>query len=171
MPKETHRLLTSAEAARDSRGDDGEVEVTCTKFCELVQLRGAEVVATYRNSWYAGRPAITRHQFGQGEAIYLATHVEQTWLGDFLRSELRRRGIRAPIEAGEGVELSVREDEVSEYLFAINQRAEKARAVFDGWTGVDMLSGEACCGEQFLEPFGVRIVKRPKMLRADETDS
>jgi beta-galactosidase len=171
MPEETNSLLAPAGAARNSRGDDGKVEVTCTKFCELVQLRGAEVVAEYRKNWYAGRPAITRHQFGQGEAIYLATHVEQTWLGNFFGSELRRRGIRAPIEAGEGVELSVREDEVSEYLFAINQRAEKARAVFDGWTGVDMLSGETCCGELFLEPFGVRILKRPKMLRTDETES
>ncbi|MGC4074137.1 MAG: beta-galactosidase [Nibricoccus sp.] len=154
MPNETNCVVLSGS-------DKG--EAVCTKFCELLQLRGAETVAAYRDGWYAGRPAITRHRFGQGDAIYLATHIELEWLTDFLRSELRRRGIRAPIEAGAGVELSVRGNQASDYLFVINHRAQVGRVVFDdAWSGVDLLGGRACQGETVLEPFSVLVLKRPK---------
>ena len=38
----------------------------CDLWCDLVHLEGARALATYGDDFYAGRPAITEHRFGQG---------------------------------------------------------------------------------------------------------
>jgi beta-galactosidase len=164
--EEWQPLVTGESNALDviQRLDDARdgAKPVCTKFCELLELRGAEPVATYAHGWFAGRPAVTRHRFGIGEAVYLATHIEQTWLTAFFGALLRERGIVAPLEAGEGVEISIRCGAKEEFLFVINHRAESGPVVFGEWSGVDLLSGQACEGEAVLEPFAVRVLKRPR---------
>jgi beta-galactosidase len=136
--------------------------IPCTRFCELLDLRGATPVATYGHDFFAGRAAITRHRFGKGEACYLSTQPERTWLARFFESLLRPRGIVAPITAGPGIELAVRSGETAEYLFVINHEAKPVAADFGGWAGADLLTGERCRGRMELPPFGVRVLKRTR---------
>lgn len=45
---------------------------TADRYCGIVHARGAEVLATYAESFYAGTPCLTRHGFGEGQAWFLA---------------------------------------------------------------------------------------------------
>ena len=47
-----------------------------TIWSEWVQAEGAQVMATFGEGVLAGRPAVTRHEFGAGVAWYLATRPE-----------------------------------------------------------------------------------------------
>lgn len=134
--------------------------VACSKICELLQLRGAQALATYAHDWYAGRAAVTTHKFGEGEACYLATHVDRAWLKKFFGELLKARGITAPIQAGEGVEAAVRVGDGAEFLFVVNHQPTAAPVNFLDWRGADLLSGQECAGEMTLEPFGVRILRK-----------
>ena len=49
----------------------------CDLWCDLVHLEGAQALATYEEDFYAGRPAITEHRYGQGRALYVATRPAQ----------------------------------------------------------------------------------------------
>ena len=39
----------------------------------MVHLEGAQAVAAFGSDYYKGKPALTRHRFGEGEAWYAAT--------------------------------------------------------------------------------------------------
>lgn len=135
-------------------------DVPCGAFADLLHLRGAEALATFARDFYAGRAAVTRHAFGRGEAIYLATEPERAWLGSLLAEVLRRRGLVAPVLAPRGVEAAVRVGAGAEFLFVVNHTRESQRVDFGAWAGADLLSGAACAGATTLEPFGVRVVRR-----------
>ena len=52
-------------------------KIPCHDFCDLLHVRGAEVLAQYAGEFFAGRPAVTRHRFGSGQAVYLGTGLER----------------------------------------------------------------------------------------------
>ncbi len=45
---------------------------TVRHVCERIHAKGAEIVATYEQAFYAGEPAMTVNTFGKGRAWYLA---------------------------------------------------------------------------------------------------
>ena len=42
-------------------------------LCDIMHTEGAEVLACYREDFYAGTPVITRNQYGDGLAYYVGT--------------------------------------------------------------------------------------------------
>ena len=141
----------------------GRIEpVACNTFCELLHLRGAEALATYAHGFFAGRAAITTHRFGAGEAIYVATEPNRTWLTTLMSDVLERHGVKAPVVAAPGVEAVVRVGEGMEFLFLINHRAEPAMVELGEWSGRDLVSDQACTGALSLEPYGVRVISRAR---------
>ncbi len=152
LPGETNFLRQAGEAA----------EITCEKFCELLHPRGARVLATYGRGFYAGQPAVTLNAFGQGEACYVATQPTREYLKKFFDGLLRPRGIVAPLTASAGVEVAVRSQADSEFLFVINHDATSGSVDFADWSGADLLSGKPCTGTVALESFGVRIIRRSR---------
>lgn len=59
---------------------------TLRELCEIVHLNGAEVEAVYVHDFYAGKPVLTRHEYGNGRAFYLAAKPSV----DFLRTLYHR---------------------------------------------------------------------------------
>jgi beta-galactosidase len=41
-------------------------------YCDLIHAENAEVLATYNEDFYKGRPAVTVNEFGKGKAYYIA---------------------------------------------------------------------------------------------------
>lgn len=160
--EEWQPLAPGATNALRVAGREDEPEAPCTYFCDLLEVRGAEVVATFARDFFAGRPAITRHRFGAGEACYIATQPTREFLAGLFGDWLRPRGIVAPVAASAGVEVAVRASEAADFLFVINHRPDTGRVDFAGWAGEDLLSGAPCRGEMELEPFAVRVVERTR---------
>ncbi|RYG24926.1 beta-galactosidase [bacterium] len=73
---------------------------TAGPFCELVHADEAEVLATYSDEFYVGRPAMTVNRHGRGKAYYVAARVNQEFLDGFLPQLAREAGVE-PVYEGD----------------------------------------------------------------------
>ena len=67
--------------AGNALGLTGEYEAR--EFCDLIHAETATVLATYGADFYAGRPALTVNELGQGQAYYIASRNDERFLDDF----------------------------------------------------------------------------------------
>lgn len=109
----------------DSACDDAPVRLgqkyICSRLCDLTDVRDAEVLMTYESDFYAGKAALTRHAFGEGEAYYVCADMEQSFYTDLYEQILTRKGIRRILEhVPECAEVSSRVGEEAEYIFVQN---------------------------------------------------
>ncbi|HLI05621.1 MAG TPA: beta-galactosidase [Ktedonobacteraceae bacterium] len=80
----------------------------CTLWGELIHLEGAQAIGTFAHDYYAGGPALTRHQFGRGEAYYLATQVGEGLLDKLIQQLCRQADVAPVLAAPAGVEVTRR---------------------------------------------------------------
>ena len=96
------------------------------ELCALIHAETAEVLATYGEDFYAGRPALTVNRFGEGEAIYIASRNDDRFLSDLyagLADELSlQRAL--DIDLPEGVTAQVRSDGEQRFVFIMNFASE-----------------------------------------------
>lgn len=93
-------------------------------FCEILEVKDAQVLASYDSDFYRETPALTRHAFGKGAAYYLACQTEDEFLLDFLREVLAEKNI-GTVKLPAGCELHVRKDEEKEFWFYLNYTQEE----------------------------------------------
>ncbi|MGV3614049.1 MAG: beta-galactosidase [Fimbriimonas sp.] len=124
------------------------------QLCDLIHAESAEVLATYGEDFYAGRPALTRNRFGAGEAYYVASRNDAAFLRDLLRALVARTGIEPAFDVAlpEGVTARKR----GEHLFLMN------------CTGELQALRSPRYGAMVLQPYEVRIVFARRPLEAGE---
>lgn len=128
---------------------------------ELVQLRGAEPVATYGADFYAGTPAVTRHHFGAGQAWYVATALDQPGVDHVVRQVLARHDLIGPYADHHTVETATRvTPDGTRLLFLLNHAAEPTplpahTAATDLLTGKRLEQGDVLT----LDPLGVALLR------------
>ena len=132
-------------------------------YCELIHARGAEILGTYQQDFYAGMPAVTCNQYGRGRAYYIAFRDNGTFLQDFYRNIIEclklSRAVEAELPAG--VTAHTREDATNEYLFLENYNTVSAEVpLVDVYT--DMCTDELVSNVKKLLPYGCAILKRTK---------
>ncbi|MEU0025898.1 beta-galactosidase [Streptomyces sp. NPDC006335] len=128
---------------------------------EIVQLRGAEAIATYGSDFYAGTPAVTRNRYGQGEGWYVATALDQPGVGQVVRRVLSRHDLVGPYAHHEGLETATRvAPDGTRLLFLLNHTDHTAE-VKAHTTATDLLTGERTeAGSPFtLDPRGVAVLR------------
>jgi beta-galactosidase len=116
------RVVARPEASSLGLAGDYSAE----ELCALVQLRGAKALLDYAEDFYAGSPAVTVHDFGQGRAYYQAARLEARFLQDFYAQLIEQAGIRLALGNALPVDVAVqrRVNERCEYLFVQNFGAE-----------------------------------------------
>lgn len=135
---------------------------TCKELCDLIHAETAEVLAVYQQDFYAGRPALTRNQYGKGQAYYLAARTEGEFLHDFYRTIAGQHGIAActTMPLPTGVVATARHNAGQSYLFVQNysdqavtlELAEESRGL------APLLEGDRLIGHQYAMPaFGVEV--------------
>ncbi|WP_315674212.1 beta-galactosidase [Clostridium sp. 19966] len=92
----------------------------CTKWCDILEEKGAEVLATYDDNFYKGRAAVTINQYGKGYAYYLGTVGDKAFYKDFLQESLKRANISYVSNLPDNVEISIRRKNNIDYLFIFN---------------------------------------------------
>ncbi|MFE4920418.1 beta-galactosidase [Streptomyces sp. NPDC056661] len=120
-----------------------------------------EVLAEYRSGAYAGRPAVTRRAVGQGSAAYVSTRLGAEGLTALLPKLLASAEVSSelPAEARGKVELIVRRDDDSRYLFLVNRTDETVPVT--GLAG-DLLIGRTDDdGALVLSPRDVAVLRQP----------
>ncbi|GIE95648.1 beta-galactosidase [Paractinoplanes rishiriensis] len=109
---------------------------------EIVIPQGAETVATYTHDFYAGSPAVTRNRFGEGEAWYVATRLDQPGVDRVVGQVLDRHGLRGPFPPVPGVEVAERvAPDGRRFTFLLNHGSEPAELVARA-DATDLLTGD-----------------------------
>src|SRR5699024_6498564 len=91
----------------------------------LMHNEGAEVMAEYGSDFYAKMPALTKINFGDGDAWYVGTVLEQEMLNELLAHILQNHDIKGFGSLLEEVEITDREKENKELIFVMNHSEEK----------------------------------------------
>lgn len=134
---------------------------TCHRFCAIVHCEGGAVpLATYGDDYYAGTPALTRNQSGQGRAYYLAAEMEADFLYDFYARLLDEQGIKPVLDTPANVEATYRENEQGPLLYVLNYNATTETVALPEGKGYrDVLSGKEVTGNLELEGYDVVILE------------
>ncbi|MEW9701525.1 beta-galactosidase [Paenibacillus sp. SI8] len=140
----------------------GEYEVR--ELCDLIHTEGAEAIAVYGDDFYAGRPAVTVHQFGKGKAYYIAARTEASFNRAFYKQVMLEAGVEGALrnELPPEVTCQLRTDGVNDYVFVLNFSSKEQAIALDERSYTDLLSESesGLTSSLILAPFGVRVLKR-----------
>lgn len=129
-----------------------------THLCEIIHAEGAEILAEYATDFYAGTPALTRHTFGEGQALYLTAKAERTLLECVIYGPLLTElGLRPPFTAlPKGVTVGHRAGNGCEYYIVQNYSEIEAAVE----TQISMRDAETGGTAQIvkLRPYEVKIL-------------
>ena len=130
----------------------------CKNLCELAKVLDAEVMMRYSEDFYQGYPVLTHKKYGKGHVYYVAADMEAAFYEDFLGRAADEAGVDTPLDfVPEGVSVTTRETEDTEYLF-IQNFAGKTQTVsipedYEVIYGTD---------SENMSPLQTRILKRKK---------
>ena len=138
-----------------------ELEAAARLVFEIVLPRGAETIGTYGADFYAGTPAVTRHEYGEGEAWYVATALDQPGVDHVVRRILTRHGLLGPYADHPTVETAHRvAPDGTRLLFLLNHAQEPAQLTAHA-TATDLLTGKQIEARDplTLDPLGVAVLR------------
>lgn len=128
-------------------------------WCDVINLQGAEALASYGRDFYAGTPVVTRNAFGRGKAYYLASLFDQAFYRRFFARLLDEAGVETFPDLPDKVEAAVRVKGEKRFYFLCNFNPEPKRVELPaaGWRSI--LTDERAGGEITLPGFGVEILE------------
>jgi beta-galactosidase len=151
-------LPLAAGAGVDLRFAD-KTSGTGTLWSELIEPGGAEVVATFKGGVLDGKPAMTRNQFGSGEATYLATRPDAVAMARVLGAAASRSGVEPAQQVPQGVEAVRRNVGGKSLLFLLNHRDVAVDVPLEE-AGSSLIDGtEVHRGLMRLQPRGVAVIR------------
>ncbi|MCD8118113.1 MAG: beta-galactosidase [Lachnospiraceae bacterium] len=126
-------------------------------FCDiLTPLAGTKVLANYGNSYFAGKAAVTEHQYGNGRVI----HFGSTFTRESLKEIFAYLGILEPfaeyIDAPEEAEVVLRRKDGRNYLFVLNFSAGEIAYTLKK-EAVLLYTGETAIGMCKLLAYGTAV--------------
>ncbi|WP_336995637.1 beta-galactosidase [Leclercia sp. UBA7405] len=130
-------------------------------LCELIHTETAHALATYRDDFYAGRPAVTVNRFGNGKAWHVASRNDLQFQRDFFAGIINELALPQAVDADfpPGVVATARTDGESTWVFVQNFTAQQQLVTLpEGYT--DSMNDAAAVGETVLLPWDCRVLKR-----------
>jgi beta-galactosidase len=127
-------------------------------WCDLLKLKGASVLACYTQDYFAGRPAITLNEYGEGKAVYMGTmgkpilfEIITSWL-------LEKAGIKPLCSVPEGIEVGERWQADRRIIFLLNHSDTTQVIPLEGQY-IDLLRESASIeGSLVIPPRGVFVL-------------
>lgn len=130
-------------------------------LCELIHTETAQALATYRDDFYAGRPAVTVNRFGNGKAWHVASRNDLQFQRDFFAGIINELALPQAVDADfpPGVVATARTDGESTWVFVQNFTAQQQLITLpEGYT--DSMTDAVAVGETVLLPWDCRVLKR-----------
>jgi len=150
-----------ADAGTGSNGGNG--GATCGMWAELIEVHGAEVMATFASSHLNGRPAVTLNRFGTGSAQYVSTQLDPVALAQLVVAACKRTGVRPVIQVAAGIEAVQRDVPGGSILFLLNHSDTSVEIAVPG-DAVSLNGGKAMTdGRLHLDPRDVAILRRSEV--------
>ena len=126
-------------------------------WCDLIEAKDCQIIATYAKDFYAGRPAMTMHNFGLGKAIYIGTQSHNHFYSDLVVWLRQICNLHPLIKVPDSVEVSMRQRDDLRVFFLLNHQTSPLRIQFYKPTH-DSLTGTNFSGNYDLQPHGVLVI-------------
>lgn len=126
-------------------------------WCDIIEARECQVLATYAKDFYAGRPAMTMNTYGLGKAIYVGTLSHQPFYGDLIVWLRQMCNLHPLLKAPETIEISMRQKDDARVFFLLNHQNSPVRMQFYKPMH-DFLTGNTFSGNYDLQPHGVLVL-------------
>ena len=130
----------------------------CHIWADVLEPKQSEVLASYTEGSYAGKAAITSHSLGKGKAIYVGAHLEPADLARVLLTLTAANGVKVPIEAPRGVEVTTRGTGKTKWIYLLNHTGTAQTVKMEG-SYKDVVSGTTQSGSVSLDAYGVRVLQ------------
>lgn len=135
---------------------------TAKLWCDIIEPKGCQVLATFAKDFYAGRPAMTMNTFGLGHAIYIGTESHQHFYHDLVAWLRQMCNLHPLLKVPENVEVSMRQKEDTRLFFLLNHQNSPVRIQFYKPMH-DFLTGNTFSGNYDLPPHGVLVLDEQRV--------
>ena len=126
-------------------------------WCDLIEAKECQILATYSKDFYGGKPAITMNTYGLGKAIYVGTLSHQHFYHDLVAWLRQMCGLHPLLKVPDNVEVSMRQKDDTKVFFLLNHQNSPIRIQFYKPMH-DFLSGTTVAGNCDLPPHGVLVL-------------
>jgi beta-galactosidase len=130
---------------------------TAKIWCDIIEPKGCQVLATYGKDFYAGKPAMTMNNFGLGKAIYIGTLSHPPFYDDLVVWLRQLCNLQPLLKVPDTVEVTLRQKENTRIYFLMNHQNSPVRIQFYKPMH-DFLTGGALAGNYDLPPHGVLVL-------------
>ena len=137
-------------------------EYTARDYCDLIHPETAQVLATYKSDFYAGRAALTVNAYGEGSAYTISSNNDDRFLGDFYGALAKELDMLRSLDAHlpHGVSAQLRTDGERPFIFLMNYN-DAVRGIDLGNTVyTDLLTGETATGVIKLGVYDVKVLTK-----------
>ncbi|HIL69472.1 MAG TPA: beta-galactosidase [Verrucomicrobia bacterium] len=126
-------------------------------WCDIIEPKECQVLATYSKDFYAGKPAMTMNEFGLGKAIYVGTMSHREFYFDLIEWLRQENNLFPLMKVPNQVEVSMRKKDGVNIFFLLNHQDSHVRINFYKPMH-DFLTGNTFTGQYDLPPHGVLIL-------------
>jgi len=126
-------------------------------WCDLIEPKECQILATYAKDFYGGRPALTMNTFGLGKAIYIGTMSHQHFYYDLIVWLRQLCNLFPLLKVPDTVEVSLRQKDDTRIYFLLNHQNSPVRIQFYKPMH-DFLTGSTLQGNYDLPPHGVLVL-------------
>jgi beta-galactosidase len=126
-------------------------------WCDIIEPKGCQVLATYAKDFYAGKPVLTLNDYGLGKAIYFGTLSQQPFYGDLVTWLRQMCNLHPLLKVPDNVEVALRENEESKIFFLLNHQNTPMHIQFYKPMH-DLMAAANVVGSYDLPPHGVLVL-------------
>ncbi len=137
-------------------------EYTARDYCDLIHPESAQVLATYKSDFYAGRAALTVNAYGEGRAYTIASNNDDRFFGDFYGALAGELSLLRSLDAHlpHGVSAQLRTDGERPFIFLMNYNDAVRGIDLGSSVYTDLLTGETLTGVVKLGVYGVKVLTK-----------
>jgi beta-galactosidase len=133
-------------------------------WADVIELEGAEAIASFRRDYHADAPAVTAHAFGDGTAVYVGTVGDEWLFADLVSWLVELAGLDAPVETPPGVEYRTCESASASYTFLLNHNDTSVSVELTRELA-DLFTGRPVSGTVIIGPRDLLVVREMKSRR------
>ena len=134
-----------------------EDEFPASVWADVIEPKGAEVIAWHTQDFYAGKPAATMHSYKKGKVIYLGMMGDSAYYTAIARWISELAGVEPLLETPSGVEVTERWQGEKRLLFVLNHNSTPQDFSLES-PCFELLSGKNVFGHISIASFDVLIL-------------